>query len=1818
MKKVNYIASFMCIGALLTGQGLSKPPSPTLFCDTFPAKGSHTLILPIATWGRYSIRSSGDQPVAFSIADRRGGVLLRDGAPGERHGRIDLFLEIGDYKIAAQGPKNATADAVIIAEPFRYPEGCKPAYLLPFKENRLELHDLEQCAFWFEAPKDTTVYIEASGRFLGDLRLWQDGAWLVKSHNNTFVARPKAETPLSGIILTARVAKGWYMAAAYGGKGKDWSVKSGDAPLYLQSGLETFDANISTVMSIPAKGYVRFLLSNRVTAVVVEEPQRAPLYVEAGGSIDSICAKSSRPRLALSCAGGGSVRISGAPGQAFTLQTIGGCIGEIQGNGGAWWISSIHSGNHSDGLGASGFIVESDYDSIHGISRNPRIAAVSADTLSGDREIARRFNVLSENGLTSYVWVDAEGSYRVSPGGSGFRWRLSPYFITPPQDFKPPDLQEAAAAVSLNRGLHVLELFPGKKGIASIVIQKTSLLGNVLKAGKEAMLGQDGNRVWMSGRPSIQLTSFPAAAGRRYSIHLNSQDPEISSLFARPLPIDPDTALGIWSRPGENLRIPVRLIGRRALRLVDSRGTPSPFSLSGRQYAGSALVDSGAYTLDIPEGGKEPRLLLLASGRPELAPAAPPPPFPDEKRLSLPSFPALAPEKAVFLDLNRAASVPYSLTIDEPGIYRIETTGRLLTRLSLHDRLYNFVRNAEGNGIGRNAMLIEYLLRGSYRIDAGAIGNSAGHCGLAAARCPLVEGGALVPSIDNPVMVPAYAGVSYSIRIPAQGPYRVESIGQRGNFPFRFEDKNGWPFEPAVSSRELSVSLDKGDYRLISLPAMQEGRRIARLTRGTERRSLKGKGPHPLDLNEPLSLVWEESPDTLPATFVFSLVSPVTAALSATDGFAAALYQKGVDSAVARWSSKKRLELAAGDYRLCLKPRKKSNHAPYQVSVATRDLIPGLSYTLTKPQTMRVSVGGGGVAQIGSQGMLDVIATLFESDAKTVIAKSDDGFLDWNFAISRVLKPGRYFLRVESVEPGFSSTTVFMRALTDTLMNALSCAGEEPLQVRCELSQRLAIFPVAAADTGDILACGLKCRSRCGLAVEKRPAGRGDWSPVAQEVGDAPMISVPKDQKSVYRIKIWSEAAGEEFFELSYFSAKASPATWRDASGGLSGRAVAVGSGSCGWFKLDLSAPEAKAPGHFRAHSGKNQLIAVGVSTAFDTCFADESPSAFPAMQPYVWVEFHCEQPGRFTARLEPLPLEKQERIVTSFIGNRPRVFTAKQSGKSALFFWVESDGGHPLAGVAQQSGAALPPLSVRGIPVRQEMWTSRDRSANVVLPGEETRAIIWNALPSVDQTRPPATIACAELPLKDGGALSIGVSSWTSEAPGSRVIHHAKSDGPVSLRVTLPPRAAALVTRLDGTRRLECSFDEEPDVREFFTDGGDLFLFAPAPGLRFDVTAFSADSDAYGGRWLAPEKTWQIKVQRNTTVLLPLGRDMKKSGRLFYHGAVHSLAWIDAAGGLHADLSDGESVGPGGFLSIDAGEGPLKLDLCEEATPEGIMACKWGASLSPQGPVSIDRSSIVRLGDRVTWFAFRLADTQHVNFGAPHPLAAVLLRDKKPINYQEAWERFNWDLPLTPGNYFLGIHPIAGSSLEGGRLSVLYRPIERMSEKQPFTCSLAPGESRLVRFDVQKKDRFGIGVRMVKEAAQVCLYDSRGGVAARGRQQFVELSKGIYYLWMQVPSGAEGTSLTACLFGQEPPPNEPPEKLVKWIINGAQGPRPDFAAAVPDEEDDAEKRRRPPEETGSDQDGEQTGERYAPPENPEAGESEAPAPSEAPEEYGD
>jgi hypothetical protein len=1520
-------------------------------------------------------------------------------------------------------------------------------------------------------------------------------------------------------------------------------------------------------------------LSSLVRAVVVEEAERKSLYMEIPGyGSDSIFAKSATPRMMLSCRGSGdqTLVISGKPGQRFTVQSIGNAKAIPCRDTGSWWVSSVHTGNFRDQLGASGAIIGI-RDSVTPDGRTipiDSVFAVCADTISPDKEIAKRFNFLSESILTVYVWVASEGTHWVSPGGVGFSWRFKRYFTREPPNYKEPELCEKSGSADLNRGLYLLELHPKKKGIASVVIQKTSLVGSVFKAGKEMISGPDDKRAWVPQRPCVQFPCIKAHGKYCLSILLNNQNPELGVVETRRLPLIPDVPLAVWCRAGEKIQVPVRIEGKRVVSLTDERGAAAPFEINGTRYDKSGTFEPGTYEFAVVTGSKDFRRLVLRATPVVNMPSEPPPPFPDEKRQSLPTFPRLAVGTPSFLDLDREESAPYAITVTQPGIYRIETTGRLATRLMIRDRFLNFTRDARTNGIGRNALICEYLLSGTYQIEVGAVGRSAGRLGLFASQNPLVACGTVEAGIDNRDFIPAYSGAAYNVDVPEDGSYRIETVGQSGNFSFRFEDRDGWPFDPAVSTGPLNLVLSRSTCRLISLPTMQDSRRIARLTRNAAQRTVKGKGPHKLDINTPLSLVWEEEKGKVaPAVFTFSAPAPISATLTTTDGFTGTLFKIGMDSACAVWSGKKTMDLDRGSYRLTVLAKNKGNHKPYQVAVSTRDLVAGLSYTLSKPQTLRVSIGTTGVAEIGSQGMLDVAGTLFESDAKTVIAKNDDGFLDWNFALSRVLRPGRYFLRVESEEDNFSSTTVFMRALVDTLMDTLSCQDSGRVAVKCNLKRRLAIFPLSAADTGDVLACAAQGRSRIGISIEKQPAAGGDWTIVTQQCGAMPSLSIPRQKGSRYRLKVWSEGNVEESFELTYIAARARFVSWKDAQGGLSGQTRSLGNDYCAWFKVDLAE---NAPGHFRANARNNQLAGIGVSETIDSLFIDESPAWFGAIDRYVWLELRFEEAGGFKVKFDPLPLSKNDTIAMPLAGSRPRVFDAPKGRAAIGLLTVESDGAVPLAGVVVPKAAANRTLNLRGIEVRQDLWIGEGRCAAVFLREDAEKAAVWNALPVSDGTQPMAIVTWNELPLEEGGALAAGASSWKAGAPSARVLHYSGHGASIRARVTLPPATAAIVTHRGGSRTMACAFGSEPIVQEFCTDSGDLYLIALRSDVRFNLAAFAVAAGQLadnGYSELVPGHSWQVKLLRDDMLTVPLSKEMKRSCRFFRWGAIKSAGWIGPDGRLRPDLDDGASIGPGGFVTLSASDGWIKLDLCDTAAPGGAIGCKWGESITPTQPLALENSSIVTLHDRVNWFTFTLRDTQHVNFGVPLPLAAILLKKGAPFNYQEAWERFNWDLPLPPGKYALGIHPIAGASIEGGRLTSLFRPLERLSEKRPFTAYLAPGESRLLAFSVAKKDRFGIGLRMARETVLSRLYNTRGSVLKQGKQQFVELTAGTYYLWVRVPASGDGTDITAFLFGQEPPPNEPPAQLVRWIINGAQGERPAIRTTGGDESESADTR---------------------------------------------
>jgi hypothetical protein len=272
-------------------------------------------------------------------------------------------------------------------------------------------------------------------------------------------------------------------------------------------------------------------------------------------------------------------------------------------------------------------------------------------------------------------------------------------------------------------------------------------------------------------------------------------------------------------------------------------------------------------------------------------------------------------------------------------------------------------------------------------------------------------------------------------------------------------------------------------------------------------------------------------------------------------------------------------------------------------------------------------------------------------------------------------------------------------------------------------------------------------------------------------------------------------------------------------------------------------------------------------------------------------------------------------------------------------------------------------------------------------------------------------------------------------------------------------------------------------------------------------------------------------------------------------------VSWYSAGGILKTDLSNGELLisSPretetvaksrlGGFLKIRHRGGWIKLNLAEK---DNAFARKWGYDLRPQNPVDLSKPLEVTLKDGVNWFSFTLNNNLHVRLQSDVGLVGIIKAAERVSNYKTDFAALDWDMPLQPGKYFLGVRGLAGESIEGARLTYSFRSIDELAEKSPPTISLAPGETRLFRFTLPEQKIIGIGLRTQKEVVQMRLYDSEWRLLNRGKQQFKTLEKGDYYLWLHVPLNQEATVCTPILAGQEAPPNQPPESVVRRIVEG-------------------------------------------------------------------
>lgn len=1088
-----------------------------------PAAGRQVALVTIPRFGRWALTAASREGVALTVVDRMAGPGERLGKPGEEDGRADVFLDRGQVRLVLNGAARAKGRAKLSVREFVEAGGAVPPRLVETKPVETTLADFEKRSFWISLDERRQVAFEAAGRNLADLRLWKGGSWLVAAKPESEVTTPTPGRPLRVMRLWADLEPGLYLLSAYGSPGEPWAEESAEHPFFLRWGMPRYGVTGRARHTLGATGIDRFLVAGEATFVGLELPEAKPVSLNAlawdgahpfheAGEGASIGKRTNPPATSVSVPG----RTEG-----FTLVTVRGDAGQpyvlthferrdeypVRGAG-DWWIGSIPSSDVRDAVDQTGLLVESG-------QRTPlRSAEV---TVAPGRGWAGRGNL--DGPLSLFFRTSVAGKYELEAAGVEARMEILPALARRSAEIQPVVLR-GKGTVDLDAGLWELSVQPLKKGIVVLSIRGWGDAAPRPQAPRGGVLFP---RVFLS-----QNTWYTLFVGKRPGV--------VSGLVFRKLPLDLSDPLAVAARPGETLTVPFVATGDCLLAAETEDGAALAVSVDGAPAVPSPRVTPGPHEARVTLAGDAPRVLSIAARPSSVAKDAPLPPLPDGALAAIPQFPELLPAAPRTLDLAAGETATFRVNVPEPGLYRIETTGLLATGALLRTRTVTEFRSEAENGVGRNALVADYLREGDYQVAVQPRGPSAGHLGVALSKTRVADGGTVTDGVPARVSLAAGEAAELRLDVSRAGAYRIRALGLKRRVPVRLEDKDGWPLlKPGVDG-DLRRTLAKGTYRLVVLPSAVPARVVVSLEREPGPLRFRGHGPHALPLGRRGEAVWmepAEGAERVPDRFAFALPAPADVNVSLTAGMEGRLVRAGAAPVEVPVGVGFRGPLPAGSWVLEAAAGRRDNRVDYAVTVAPEPLVAGLTRVLTAPADVPVSIGSPGLYELSSSGNEDVRALLIDAAGRPVAA-NDDREGDWNFAIARPLAPGRYTLRVEPAGAAAARTTIALRELVRKAL------PEEPLPLARDLEPGRGVLEIpAAVAAGSLLSVSASARESVGISVTAE-----DGTLLAQETGRAPRVFLPIGAARALRIGLFSAEGRGGVVKVS---ASAAPlATWSE------------------------------------------------------------------------------------------------------------------------------------------------------------------------------------------------------------------------------------------------------------------------------------------------------------------------------------------------------------------------------------------------------------------------------------------------------------------------------------------------------------------------------------------------------------------------------------------------------------------------------------------------------------------------------------------------
>lgn len=1711
---------------------------------TLPVAGRQAATFRVPTFGRWSVALASERGVALQLVDRVNGPGDVVGTAGEVDGRLDVFLDRGEYKVVSHGIDGVTTDlgaAKLTVQPFREVE--ERAVTLPdLAEVETELGDLQQVSWWIQLPKKRRVAFEAAGRHLEDFRLWRDGTWMVGKEPSFEQVEPAVGRPLTIARLVTELPPGLYRLTAYGGAGLPWADDDGSRPLYLRSGVPKRGEAGRSRLEVSRFGIDRFVVPASASVYRLEVPggdlrgESVTLEVDgwnestpfdAGDSEPAVVHKELRELAVEEFRTVDEKRkrvitVRGPSGQPYVLQHFRSELAYRFDREGEYWIDTVHTGHPADAVEATAMLFD-----LRAVTRYAKPLRAEVVRLRPESALHRKFNLHER--ATLFLEVVARADYELRLDGVDADVRLEPYVLPWEKlEERPPERRLRAGETSsweLDPGYYVLTLEPESQGIADLTLAATGVeVGTDLGASPTARLG----------RVFLHETS--------YLLHQNEKPGIHSGVVLRPLPLDLSEPLPfVLSGTGDrsSLTVPFRVPGPGYLRAVAEDGSELPL----RVESDSAPPDMVSMTgIKVAPPGRAQQLVegkgkvtVSAPGDLELPVAVslfwepkhrrdPLPELPAGTLDALPKLPVLTSNEEQILKLGRNDRETFLVRAENAALYRLESTGLLDTRGVLRTRVVPNLESVDDEGTGRNFRVQRYLGAGEYQLTVSTRGRSAGTLGVRLAAAPVRPAGRLEADVAARGWIDPDESLEYRFTVQEAGTWRVRVLGLGGLFPVRIEDADGWPMTRPGRPGDQLVELEEGEYRLVVLPQAVRARHVALVSRIPDAPERSGHGPFDLALGVAVAHRWEEPSDSFralvdgesdlpPDRWRLDLTAPVDLRFDLGRDVVADVVDATSGESIGRATSLRGLDEAvpAGEYEVHVRPARRNNRVEYDLKITPVQLLPGYATNVPVPGTYELRVGESSLAEIVSFGDLDVRARLLGPEGDE-LAQSDDRPGDWNLRLVRRLEPGEYRLDLAQTGQG-GSVNLAVSTLEEVEEAALQLSRSGDFSATLVPGKSVHLWSldpwhVDSASPGNVLMAQAESAEGLRLTVESRSSD-GTWRSVAWGEGTTARLAYAPAAGEPLRLRLEALDRGSSQVRVRVrWSGLDTVDEERLARGvrlpdTLGGRGVvAVRLDRPGCFDVrDLPSGSRVAGFESTALRSVPDLASGGELLLIESA----SGSAIRARR-WQWPE------GGEPRRLRLLPGERATCDLEA--SDAPRLLSARGLGGQATL--TVGEGGAQAADGSEALALAL----------------ARTGSASIAL--ERAGGL------------EPADVELCSRGFVEGPPRGAEERIAGQVADGESWLYVLPVGGH-RLRMTLGTGVTAAVTSGRRVEMLHRAFGSSAAsgvelVRDVQVDeAGDAYLrlMAPTggPGL-FEVSVLQ-HTDGQDSVRLGVGRPFERRLDRAGRIDLPVEAGDAPIP-LFVRGA-------DRVTLLAADGSVSRSEGPTTGLTAPAGGGRLVI----EHGPGAVIA--WlGSGVndlveSASGPVRerLDLPSVRRVSGDI-W-------TGQVDLMAPRvlhlraALSAVAIVDDAASLHPDDLALNVW---LPAGRSVVTLRSLAGESLDG-ELEATESDVVEVGEGLGPEILLAPGGERWVSFRVERAGRIGVAVRAASEVVAVRLLDAGGhdlpGTGG-GALHLADLAPGRYLMALSLASDQPPVRVRPVVVGLEQPTGPPDDVVRKYL----------------------------------------------------------------------